>query len=73
MRPHPITSGGVRRRLPKAGGRGTPFGLLPALASPCRTRRSHPGAPKLTMSQDVVASFGPPYLINRRPLYFFTI
>src|SRR5262245_6867573 len=57
MRPYPMASVGVRRGLPTAGGRGTPFGLLPALASPCRTRRSNPGAPKLTMSQEVVAMF----------------
>jgi hypothetical protein len=51
MRPYPMASVGVRRGLPKAGGRETPFGLLPALASLYRTRRSNPGAPKLTMTQ----------------------
>jgi hypothetical protein len=66
MRLYPMASVGVRRGLPKAGGRETPFGLLPALASPCRTRRSNPGAPKLTMSQEVLAMFAPLCLGLRR-------
>jgi transposase len=32
--PRPTASVGVRRELPTAGGGGTPFGLLPTLASP---------------------------------------
>jgi hypothetical protein len=51
--PVSLASGDVRRRLPTAGGKGIPFGLPPTLASPCPTRRSHPGAPKLTMSQQL--------------------